>query len=191
MLVLFCLAPCRWEHPIFGNQVRHGFVIFFIFVHKINKLFGYHHILIVVDTGGTHDAVVDSILIFIACVGHAICKAILQSNIPGRMEISFGPIYWSHFIDHRTILGRSRVNHIQGFMDLMGLRHIQLGGEATSCTDGIRHYPLIAKSLVSLALLVFSHVLSLQNLPLLNQLRSKTFIQLPRIRLKFPSVLIV
>ena len=41
------------------------FYNFVNFFNKINKLFGYDNILIVVDTGGSHNAVVDRILIFI------------------------------------------------------------------------------------------------------------------------------
>ena len=73
----------------------------------------------------------------------------------------------------------------------MGRGHVQLGGEATGSADGVCHDPLVAESLVSLSLLILSHVLSLQNLPLFDQLGSQTFVELARIWLKFPSVLVI
>lgn len=73
----------------------------------------------------------------------------------------------------------------------MGLRHVELGGEATSSADCVCHYTLVTESLVSLSLLIFSHVLPLKNLSLFDQLSSQTFVKLAGVRLKFPSVLIV
>lgn len=65
-----------------------------------------------------------------------------------------------------------------------------MGGKAAGSTDGVGHHPLITESLVPRALLVFSHMLSLEDLPLFDQLGSQSLVQLARILLELPSVLI-